>query len=83
MSEIEETLEKEEMRNLRRLINDETSEVQYVRASLSKIVKNGFTCYWKNGNPLVWAVKKNRTELIEHLVEAIGIDSISIKDQVF
>jgi hypothetical protein len=68
----------EELRQLHRLINNDKSDLEDVKASLAKIA-NKARHEWTDGNPLVWAVKKNRRDLIEHMVnyEQFDIDAIS------
>ena len=68
----------EELRQLHRLINDDKSDMEDVKASLAKIA-NKARLEWTNGNPLVLAVKKNRRDLIKHMVnfEKFNIDAIS------
>jgi hypothetical protein len=73
----------EELRQLHRLINDGKSDLEDVKASLAKIA-NKARLEWTDGNPLVWAVKKNRRDLIKHMVnyEMFKINAISKNCQV-
>jgi hypothetical protein len=73
----------EELRQLHRLINDDKSDLEDVKASLAKIA-NKARLEWTDGNPLIWAVKKNHRDLIKHMVnyEKFKINAISKNCQV-
>jgi hypothetical protein len=72
--------EEEVLTKLDQLINDKTSTLEQIRASLSKLSNKG-RGEWMNGSPLIWAVSNNRKDVVEDMVkkEEFKIDAISKK----
>ena len=66
-----------ELLKLHNLIDDDKSELDDLKASLAKIDNKVRLEWTEHGNPLVWAVKKNRRDLIKHMV---NIDKFNIND---
>ena len=70
------------MKKLVQLINDKTSTLEQIRASLSKLSKKD-RAEWTNGSPLIWAVLNDRKDVVEYMVkkEEFNVDAISKKCQ--